>query len=137
MTGQSKLAMEKIRELIGETPAEFVKAAAVKAEAFLALPMEAMVRLGRWDDVLSERDNYPEFAPFSRAFHHAARAIAFAAKKQPEEARQEQAKFNELTAAIPKETEVGNNTATDIVALIQKMLEAEIQIAEGKQDEGI
>ncbi|MFL6529896.1 MAG: tetratricopeptide repeat protein, partial [Chthoniobacterales bacterium] len=35
MTGQSKLAMDKIRELIKETPADFVKAAAVKAEAFL------------------------------------------------------------------------------------------------------
>src|SRR5436190_13782697 len=137
MTGQGKLAMEKIRELIRETPPEFVKATAVKAEAFLALPMEAMVRLGQWDDVLAEPENYPEFAPFSRAFHHAARAIALAAKRQPEEARKEQAKFNELAPAIPKETEVGNNSSGDIIALIQKMLEAEIQIAEGKNDEGI
>src|SRR3954454_19950436 len=137
MTGQSKLAMEKIRELIRETPAEFVKAAAVKAESFLALPMEAMVRFGRWDDVLAEPENYPDFAYFSRAFHHAARAIAFAAKAQPEEARKEQPKFTELTPAIPKETEVGNNTSGDIVALIKKMLEAEIQIAEGKNEEGI
>src|SRR3954470_6438341 len=137
MTGQSKLAMDKIRELIKETPPDFLKAAAPKAEAFLALPMEAMVRFGRWGDVLAEPESYPEFAPFSRAFHHAARAIAFAAKKQPEEARKEQAKFNELTPAIPKETEVGNNTGADIVALIQKMLEAEIQVAEGRNDEGI
>ncbi|MEY2505244.1 MAG: hypothetical protein QOG27_1524 [Verrucomicrobiota bacterium] len=137
MTGQRKLAMDKIRELIRETPSYFLKAAAVKAEAFLALPMEAMVRFGRWDDVLAEPDNYPEYAPFSRAFHHAARAIAYAAKKQPEEARKEQAKFNELVPAIPKETEIGNNTSADIIALIQKMLEAEIQISEGKNDEGI
>ncbi|HKP05481.1 MAG TPA: hypothetical protein VJU77_19180 [Chthoniobacterales bacterium] len=137
MTGQRKLAMDKIRELVREMPPEFMKAAAVKAEAFLALPMEAMVRFGRWDEVLAEPDNYPEYAPFSRAFHHAARAIAFAAKKQPEEARKEQAKFNELVPAIPKETEVGNNTSADIVALIQKMLEAEILVAEGKNDEGI
>src|SRR3954463_6184017 len=137
MTGQSKLAMDKIRELIRETPPEFVKAAAVKAEAFLALPMEAMVRLGQWDNVLAEPENYPEFAPFSRAFHHAARAIAFAAKGDTENARKEQAKFNELAPAIPKETVVGNNTSSDIIALIQKMLEAEIQIAEGKTDEGI
>ena len=137
MTGQRKLAMEKIRELVREMPPEFMKAAAVKAEAFLALPMEAMVRFGRWDEVLAEPDNYPEYAPFSRAFHHAARSIAFAAKKQPEEARKEQAKFNELVPAIPKETEVGNNTSADIVALIQKMLEAEILVAEGKNDEGI
>src|SRR5437764_7243615 len=54
MTGQSKLAMEKIRELIRETPAEFVKAAAVKAESFLALPMAEMVRCGGWGAVRAE-----------------------------------------------------------------------------------
>lgn len=137
MTGQSKLAMEKLRELIRETPPEFVKAAAVKAEAFLSLPMEAMVRFGKWDDVLAEPENYPEFAPFSRAFHHAARGIAYAAKVETENARKEQATFNELAQQVPKETEVGNNTSTDIIALIQKMLASEIQIAEGKNDEGI
>ena len=137
MTGQSKLAMDKLRELIRETPPEFVKAAAVKAEAFLALPMEAMVRFGQWDNVLAEAENYPDFAPFSRAFHHAARAIAYAAKSESENARKEQATFNEFVQKVPKETEVGNNTAPDIIALIQKMLESEIQISEGKNDEGI
>jgi tetratricopeptide (TPR) repeat protein len=137
MTGQSKLAMQKIRELLTELPPEFVKVAAAKAEAFFALPMEAMVRFGQWDNVLAEPEKYEDYMPFSRAFHHAARAIAFAAKNNPEEARKEQARFNELAPAIPKETEVGNNLSADIVALIQKMLEAEIQIAEGKTDEGI
>jgi tetratricopeptide (TPR) repeat protein len=137
MTGQSKLAMDKLRELIRETPPEFVKAAAVKAEAFLALPMEAMIRFGQWDNVLAEPENYPEFAPFSRAFHHAARGIAYAAKGEPENARKEQGTFNELAPAIPKETEVGNNSSADIVALIQKMLESEIQVAEGRNEEGI
>lgn len=136
MTGQSKLAMEKIRELIKETPPEFVKAAAPKADAFLSLPMEAMVRFGQWDNVLKEPEDYPEFTPFSRAFHHAARAIAFAAKGDTEQARGEQAEFDELAQQVPKETEVGNNTSADIIALIQKMLEAEIQVAEGKTEEG-
>ncbi|MFL6531020.1 MAG: tetratricopeptide repeat protein, partial [Chthoniobacterales bacterium] len=137
MTGQSKLAMEKIRELIKETPPEFVKAAAPKADAFLALPMEAMVRFGQWDNVLAEPDNYPEFTPFSRAFHHAARSIAYAAKGDTQNARAEQTKFNELAQQVPKETEVGNNTSADINALIQKMLDAEIQVADGKTEEGI
>jgi tetratricopeptide (TPR) repeat protein len=129
--------MDKIRELIRETPPEFVQAAALKAEAFLALPMEAMVRFGQWDKVLAEPENYPEFAPFSKAFHHAARAIASAAKGDSENARKEQATFTDLVQRVPKETAVGNNSAADIGALIQKMLESEIQIAEGKNDEGI
>src|SRR5437764_8909289 len=111
MTGQSKLAMDKIRELIRETPPEFVKAAAVKADAFLALPMEAMVRFGQWDNVLAEPENYPEFTPFSRAFHHAARSIAYAAKGDTGNARKEQTAFADLAQKVPKETEIGNNTA--------------------------
>ena len=137
MTGQSKLAMQKIRELVSELPPAFVKEAAMKAEAFMALPMEAMVRIGQWDKILAEPENYADYMAFSLAFHHAARAVAFAAKAQPENARKEQAIFNDLAQKIPKETEVGNNTSADIVALIQKMLESEIQIAESKPDEGI
>ena len=68
MTGQSKLAMDKIREALSEMPAEFVKVAAVKAEAFFALPLEAMIRFGKWDDVLAEPENYAEYMPFSRAY---------------------------------------------------------------------
>src|SRR3954463_3012079 len=137
MTGQSKLAMDKIREALAELPPEFVKVAAVKAEAFYALPMEAMIRFGRWDDVLAEPENYADYMPFSRAFHHAARAIAYAAKGDPANARKEQAIFNEKAALVPKETEVGNNTSADIVALIKRMLEGEILVAEGKRDDGI
>ncbi len=137
MTGQSKLAMEKIREALKQMPPEFVKAAAVKAEAFFALPMEAMVRFGQWDKVLAEPEKYEDYMPFSRAFHPAARAIAFAAKGDTSNARKEQAIFNERAAAVPKENEVGNNSSDAIIALIKPMLESEIQIAEGKTDEGI
>jgi tetratricopeptide (TPR) repeat protein len=137
MTGQSKLAMQNIRQMEADLPPEFVKAAAVKAEAFFALPMEAMVRFGKWNDVLAEPEKYEDYMPFSRAFHHAARAIAYAAKGDAENARKEQAIFNERAPLIPKETEVGNNAVTSITALISRMLEGEIQIAEGKSETGI
>jgi tetratricopeptide (TPR) repeat protein len=74
---------------------------------------------------------------FSRAFHHAARAIAYAAKGDPANARKEQAIFTEKAALVPKETEVGNNTSGDIVALIKRMIEGEILVAEGKRDAGL
>jgi tetratricopeptide (TPR) repeat protein len=137
MTGQSKLAMQYIRDMVKDLPPDFLKENAVIAEAFMSLPMEVMVRFGKWDDVLAEPENYPEYMPFTRAFHHAARAIAFAAKGDPENARKEQAIFNQRADAIPKETAVGNNTAEGIVPLIQRMVEGEVLIAEKKNDEGI
>ena len=137
MTGQSKLCMDQLRKMVSEIPPAAAKEFAFKVEPYVALPMEAMVRFGQWDAILAEPDNYPEYMPFTRAFHHAARAIAYAAKRDPANARKEQAIFEEKAKLIPKETEVGNNTATDIVALIHRMLEGEILVADGKRDAGI
>ena len=60
MTGQSKLAMKHIRAMVAESPADFVKETPEFAEGFAAMPLEVLVRFGRWDEILAERDNYPE-----------------------------------------------------------------------------
>ena len=136
MTGQSKLAMQYIRDMVKDLPPDFLKENAVLTESFMALPLEIMVRFGKWDDVLAEPENYPEYMPFSRAFHHAARAIAYAAKRDTENARKEQGIFNERAPLMPKETAIGNNTAEMILPLIARMLEGEILIAENKVEQG-
>ena len=74
MTGQSKLAMRYVREMIKDLPSEFVRENATLVEAFGAVPMEVMMRFGKWDDILAEPENYPDYMPFTRAFHHGARA---------------------------------------------------------------
>ncbi|HEX8281648.1 MAG TPA: hypothetical protein VF551_09735, partial [Chthoniobacterales bacterium] len=137
MTGQSKLAMKYIRDSVSDLPADFVKENAPIVESFVALPMEVMVRFGKWDEVLAEPENYPEYMPFTRAFHHAARAVAFAAKGDAENARKSQAVFVERAALVPKETAIGNNTAEAILPLVSRMTEGEILVAEGKVEEGI
>jgi tetratricopeptide (TPR) repeat protein len=137
MTGQSKLAMHYAREMIKDLPAEFVKENAALAESFGAIPMEVMMRFGKWDDILAEPENYPDYMPFARAFHHGARAIAFAAKGDTENARKVQTIFRELVQRVPKETAVSNNTAESIIAVANHMIEGELLIAEGKLDAGL
>lgn len=137
MTGQSKLAMRYVREMMKDLPTEFVKENAALVESFGAVPMEVMVRFGKWDDILAEPENYPDYMPFARAFHHGARAVAFAAKSNTESARKEQAIFRELVQRVPKETAVSNNTAESIIALANHMIEGELLIAEGKLDPGL
>ncbi|MBA2242012.1 MAG: hypothetical protein H0W04_03855 [Chthoniobacterales bacterium] len=137
MTGQRALAMKHIRAMVAEMPKDFLKENSVIAEGFLALPLEVLVRFGRWDEVLAEPNKYPEYAPFTRAFHHAARAIAFSGKGEVAKARAEQAKYLELTKAVPKETFLGNNSAEAINALAADMLEGEILVREDKLDEGL
>jgi tetratricopeptide (TPR) repeat protein len=137
MTGQSKLAMRYVREMIKDLPSEFVKENAALVEAFGAVPMEVMMRFGKWDDILAEPENYPDYMPFARAFHHGARAIAFAAKGDTENARKMQTIFRELVQHVPKETAVSNNTAESIIAVANHMIEGELLIAEGKLDPGL
>jgi hypothetical protein len=46
---------------------------------FIMRPYEVLLRFGMWDQVLAEPD-LPEFLVLTRAFRHAARGIAYAAK---------------------------------------------------------
>jgi tetratricopeptide (TPR) repeat protein len=137
MTGQSNLALQSIRQMIADLPPEFLKENAMFADSFVSMPMEVMIRFGKWDDILAEADSYPDYMPFTRAFHHAARAVALAAKNDPENARKEQAIFTERALVVPKITRFGNNAGTTILSLVQLMLEGEILIAEGNLDDGL
>jgi tetratricopeptide (TPR) repeat protein len=137
MTGQRTLAMKHIRAMVAQLPADFLKENALLAEGFVAMPMEVMVRFGMWNEILAEPDNYADYMTGTRAFHYAARAIAYAAKGDPENARKEQAIFLEKAKLVPKEETLGNNTAADLLALAQHMTEGEILIQENKLDAGI
>jgi tetratricopeptide (TPR) repeat protein len=123
--------------MVAEIPAKFVKDNAAFADGFFAVPLEVLVRFGRWDEILAEPDKYPEGMPFVRAFHHAARATAYAAKGDTVNARKEQALFVEGAKLVPQETQLGNNTAADVLSLATHMLEGEILVAEKNLDAGI
>src|SRR5213078_1513293 len=103
MTGQRDLAVKHIRAMVTELPADFLKENAMQAEGFIAMPLEVMVRFGLWNDILTEPEKYTEKTWFTRAFHHAARAIASAAKSSMTNARNEQRIFLERTKLVPKE----------------------------------
>ncbi len=137
MTGQRALAMKHIRAMVAEMPADFLKENAMQAEGFASMPLEVMVRFGMWDEILAEPDNYPEYMAGTRAFHHAARAIAYAAKGQTEIARKEQAIFLEKSKLVPKEEIFGNNPQEALLALTARMVEGEILVRENKLDAGI
>lgn len=137
MTGQRKVAMKHVRAMVVELPADWVKENAAMADGFVAVPLEVLVRFGRWDEIMAEPANYPTTMPFTRAFHHAARATAFAAKGDAANARKEQILFLEGAKLVPKETQIGNNAADAVLSLATHMLEGEILVAERKVDEGV
>jgi tetratricopeptide (TPR) repeat protein len=137
MTGRRDLALKHIRAMVAEFPQELLREHAMMAEGFVAMPLEVMVRFGLWDEILGEPDKYAEYMPFTRAFHHAARAIACAAKGDAANARRAQSIFIERAKLVPKEDSLGNNSCESILALATKMVEGEILVAENEIDNGI
>ena len=135
MTGQSALALRTIREMIADIPLEFFKANPF-ADGFMAMPLEVMMRFGRWDEVLAE-PAFPEYVPISGALQHYARAVAYAAKDDVPAALAEQSAFLEARARVPKEAFFGNNTASDVLDVAESFMRGEILFRSGKIDEGL
>ena len=135
MTGQSALALRTIREMVADIPLEFFKANPF-ADGFMAMPLEVLMRFGRWDEVLAE-PAFPDFVPISVALQHYARAVAFAAKDQLADAEKEQAAFLEARARVPKEAFFGNNTASDVLDVAESFMRGELLFRAGKIDEGL
>jgi hypothetical protein len=136
MTGQRELAIKHIRAMVAGLPEDFLKEYALLVEGFVAMPLEVLVRFGRWDEILAEPDNYPDYMPFTRAFHYAARAAARAAKADVAGARKEQAIYLERAKLMPKDDFFGNNTAEAILGVVTHMVEGEMLIGEGNLDGG-
>jgi tetratricopeptide (TPR) repeat protein len=137
MTGQRDLAMKHIRAMVAEMPADFLKENALQAEGNVAMPLEVMVRFGLWDEILAEPEKYTDKMWFTRAFHHAVSAIAYAAKGDAANARKAQRVFLERAKLVPKEDFVSNNSCEALLAVAIPMVEGEILIAEGQIDSGI
>ncbi len=137
MSGQRKLALSHIRGMVRDLPADFLRDFEFAAEAFLAMPLEVMVRFGQWDEVLAEPD-HPSSQKFTNAFQHAARGIAFAAKGDLASARKEQTLYLDAAKAVPADQiAAGNNTCHAVLAIVTPMLEGEILVHEKRIDEGI
>ena len=137
MTGQRDLAIKHIRAMVAELPPDFLKENALQAEGFVAMPLEVMVRFGLWNEILNQPDEYFDYMPFTRSLHHAARAIAFAAKGDIDNARKAQSVFRQRAKLVLKEESLGNNSCEAILGIMTPMVEGEILLAEGKIDDGI
>ncbi len=135
MTGQSALAIRTIREMVGDIPLEFYRNNAF-ADGFMAMPLEVLMRFGRWDEILAE-PAFPDFVPISRSLSHYARGVAFAAKGALPDAEKELAAFMEARAKVAKEAFFGNNTGSDVLDVAERVLTGEIAFRSGRRDQGI
>jgi tetratricopeptide (TPR) repeat protein len=101
-------------------------------EGYYATRMHVLVRFGRWQDIVAApMPDDPEMYLVTTAMHHYAKGVAHAALKNFPGADLERALYHESVGRIPKERRFFNNSAHDILAVGEKMLEGEIEYHKG------
>jgi tetratricopeptide (TPR) repeat protein len=136
MCGQSKLAISAINEMAQGIPEDWLQQNAAMADGFTAMPLEVLVRFGRWDEVLAAPEP-PYYLPLARALWHVARGIAFASKGDIPQATEEQKEFLAAKKNVDKDATFGNNKAADLLAIAELLLDGEILVRGGKMEEGL
>lgn len=135
MTGNYETAITAARELERDMPEGALREYAAFIEGIMPTDLHVMVRFGKWDEILSAPAYEGEHRKVSRAMRHYARALAFSAKGQPDEARSEIANFEEAAAAIPEDWKIMNNEVADVLPIARLMVQGETLWREGEQAE--
>jgi tetratricopeptide (TPR) repeat protein len=125
-TGQSKVALAAAREMVEMLPVDVVADSPGTLDGFLATPLHALERFGRWDDILAEPRPDERF-PVTTAFWHYSRALALSALGRVEESAAEQAELERALASVPESATIGNNTARIILDIGRSILAGELE----------
>ncbi len=137
MSGQSRLAVESARKAASSVaPATTEQLPFV--QGFLVVPYFAMVRFGRWDDIIAEpKPSYETL--FTRAIWHFARGSAFAATGQFDKAEQERAALEAIAAdpALAKVQQFSLNPPDRIVAVAVAVLNGDLAARRKQYDTAI
>ena len=106
------------------------------ADGFTAMPLEVLVRFGKWDEVLAAPEP-AEYLPIARALWRCARGVAYAAKGDVAKARAEQKGFLEAKSRVPEEAVFGNNLGRDLMEIAEHLLAGEILYRAGQTNEAL
>jgi tetratricopeptide (TPR) repeat protein len=133
--GNSRTALEAADELSGQLTADLLSIESPPMadwlEAFVPLRVHVLIRFGRWDELIAEPlpDDVALYSATTATIHYG-RGVAHAAKGQLEQAHAERAAFRAAYERIPPTRYLFNNTALDILAIADAMLDGEIAYRE-------
>ncbi|MGV0873889.1 tetratricopeptide repeat protein [Mycolicibacterium sp. XJ879] len=105
-------------------------------EAFVPLGIHALVRFGRWDDLIAHRlpQNLDLYCSTAATIHYG-RGVAHAVNGNLVAAHAERDAFLNAYGRIPDTRYLFNNTVLDILAIASQMLAGEIAYRDGEFDE--
>ncbi len=137
MSGQSRLAIESARK-VASSVASATPEQQPFVQGFLVVPYFALVRFGRWDEILAEPKPAHE-TPFTRAMWHFARGSALAAHGRFDQAVEERAALQAIAAdaGLAKMPQFSLNPPDKIVAVAVEVLDGDIAARQKQFDRAI
>jgi tetratricopeptide (TPR) repeat protein len=125
-SGQGKLALDAARKVADAIPAEALGQVPI-LQGFLVVPYWAMVRFGRWDDILSDKGPRHDTA-FTRGAWRFARAMALTATDKLAEAERELAELNTVVSdpSLKGQTTFSTNSGVAILRIAPEVVAGEI-----------
>jgi tetratricopeptide (TPR) repeat protein len=136
MEGRGDACIRATREMVAGIPEDYARLQPALVDPVAAAPYEALMRFGRWDEILAEPVP-PDYLPITTALWRFCRGVAFAAKGQVAEANAERSAFREAAAQVPASAMMSINPAKNILAIAEHMLNGEIAYRQGRIDEAV
>ncbi len=138
--GHYEAAMEAADEMIEKIPEEVLRVESPPMadflESFLSLKLHALIRFGRWDEIVATPlPEDQELYCVTTAMIHYAKGVAYAASGRVPEAEQEKVLFQDAVSRVPESRILHNNTALDLLAIGAEMLDGELEYRKGNYDE--
>jgi pimeloyl-ACP methyl ester carboxylesterase/tetratricopeptide (TPR) repeat protein len=133
--GRSAMAIESARKVAAKVP-HHLSGQLSWTHDFPIVPLYAMVRFARWEEVLSEpKPHVP--APYPNAIWHYARALAKIARNELDGAREELKKLETVRANPAFTRELADAPLASNVDIAIHEVRAELAAREGNQEQAI
>ncbi|EME48872.1 hypothetical protein DOTSEDRAFT_67815 [Dothistroma septosporum NZE10] len=139
--GQSRVAIETVTMLEASLPDELLRIESPPMadwlESFLSMRVHALIRFGRWDDLLAlDVPTDPSLYSVTTAMIRYGKGVAHAATGNVKGAREESKLFALARQNVPTSRTLFNNTANAILSVAAAMLEGELSYRQGEVARG-
>lgn len=139
--GQYKVALETVEMLEASLPEALLRVESPPMadwlESFLAMRVHVLIRFGRWEEINAmQLPEDQDLYCVTTAMQHYARGVSLAATGQANDSEKELSLFRGTLKTVPKSRTLFNNTAIDILAVAEAMLEGELAYRRGSVEEG-
>ena len=134
MTGREEEAMAAARDMWNDISEDDLKRVGPIFDFWMCSVFDVQKRFGRWDAIIAEPAP-PEYLPITHATWRAARAVAYAAKKDFKNAEREYKKFKKCRSQVPADAHWGGPDLADrVLEVADYFIAGEIALQHGEWD---